>query len=168
METKNFRHPNRNRARDLAPSGTILTSPDIDDVASEQYQICSGNMKHEFNLSGVSEYFYDNSMFEDVDGSRVNSDCENKLVTGSSPTSSQSSYSGRLSAADSSSKNKPVVDLGASDSQEGRRRHVELPPSVGKEEKKLELHKLLLQTQKNFCKRAPGFPQVNYFPFDYH
>lgn len=166
MELRNFRQY-YNKTPNLTPSSTVLNSPsEIEDVKMiEQYQSLSGD-DYRRNLD---PHLYSTHEFlsSDDDASfKVNSCYENRLVTGCSPTSSQSSNSGNYSGVDSS-RNKVLGSLQITNLHESPRRpgnsqgnsQTSFVESSARE-KNVEIHK---QSPGVFPKRAPGFPKVVFF-----
>lgn len=176
------------------PSSTVLNSPIFDDIKFiDQYQkvtsdsaelagngLCVLNSQNE----GASNFYTskDNVLFDDIDetrGSWMNSQYGNRLVTGFSPTSSQSSHSGNVSATGSdgsNSKNRIIGDIQIADLQQSPRRLGSTTHSNGqqspidptifiekldKNQQSSNAQRIQLHSPVNFPKRAPGFPKVN-------
>lgn len=171
------------------PSSTVLNSPIFDDTKFiDQYQKVT-NDSNELAGNGLcvlgsqnegASNFYtnkDNVLFDDIDetrGSWMNSQYEHRLVTGFSPTSSQSSHSATGSDG-SNSKNRIIGDIQIADLQQSPRRLGSTTHSNGQQSpidptifiEKLDKNqqhpnaqRIQLHSPVNFPKRAPGFPKV--------
>jgi hypothetical protein len=185
-----YRNPTPNSH---TPSSTVLNSPIFDDIKFiDQYQKVTsdsaelaGNGLSVLNSQneGASNFYAskDSVVFDDIDetrGSWMNSQYGNRLVTGFSPTSSQSSHSGNVSATGSdgsNSKNRIIGDIQIADLQQSPRRlgstthsngqQSPIDPSIFIEKiDKIQQHqnaqRIQLHSPVNFPKRAPGFPKV--------
>lgn len=186
------------------PSSTVLNSPIFDDIKFiDQYQKVTsdsaelaGNGLCVLNSSsqneGASNFYMnkDSVVFDDIDDSRhhvsgawMNSHYNNRLVTGFSPTSSQSSHSGNISAAGSdgsNSKNRIIGDIQIADLQQSPRRlgstthsngqQSPIDPSafmdkLDKNQQYQNSQRIQLHSPVNFPKRAPGFPKVKFLHY---
>lgn len=178
------------------PSSTVLNSPIFDDIKFiDQYQkvtsdsaelagngLCVLNSQNE----GASNFYTgkDGVVFDDIDdtrGSWMNSQYGNRLVTGFSPTSSQSSHSGNVSGSDgSNSKNRIIGDIQIADLQQSPRRLGSTTHSNGQQspidasifmdkiDKSQHVNaqqRIQLHSPVNFPKRAPGFPKVIFIKY---
>lgn len=175
------------------PSSTVLNSPIFDDISTkfiDQYQkvtssaelagngLCVLNSQNE----GASNFYTnkDSVVYDDIEDTRsswMNSQYGNRLVTGFSPTSSQSSHSGNISAtgSDGSNKNRIIGDIQIADLQQSPRRLGSTTHSNGQDSPidssifidKIDKNqhpntqRIQLHSPVNFTKRAPGFPRVN-------
>lgn len=184
-----YRNPTPNSH---TPSSTVLNSPIFENDIKfiDQYQkvtsdsaelagngLCVLNSQNE----GASNFYTntDGMVFDDIDetrGSWMNSQYGNRLVTGFSPTSSQSSHSGNISATGSdgsNSKNRIIGDIQIADLQQSPRRLGSTTHSNGQQSpidplifiEKIEKNhsnaqRIQLHSPVNFPKRAPGFPKV--------
>ena len=165
LDFRNF-HQYHNRTPNLTPSSTVLNSPsEIEDVKIiEQYQNLSGDdFRRNLDPNFYSTHDY---LSSDDDASfRVNPCYENRLVTGFSPTSSQSSNSGNFSTAENTSRNKVLGSLQITNLHESPRRPGSQSNSQASfvessaREKNGEIQK---QSPNVFPKRAPGFPKVSF------
>lgn len=175
----------------ITPS--ILNSPILDDII-DQYQKVTGDSNNsdtnglrvvlDSQTEGASNFYSSSDkdivVFDDIDDSRgswVNSQYGSRLVTGFSPTSSQSSHSGGNASGGSdcvSSKNRIIGDIYISDLQGSPRRfgstlsngqQSPLIDSLGMDkcEKSSQQRSGVLCSPINFPKRAPGFPKVSCF-----
>lgn len=177
------------------PSSTVLNSPIFDDIKFiDQYQKVTtdsaelaGNGLCVLNSSqneGASNFYLnkDSTVYDDIDdarGSWMNSHYgTNRLVTGFSPTSSQSSHSGNVSATGSdgsNSKNRIIGDILISDLQQSPRRlgstthsngqsPIDPTAFIDKIDKSYQnSQRIQLHSPINYpSKRAPGFPKVNF------
>lgn len=144
MELRNFRQ-HYNKTPSLTPSSTVLNSPsEIEDVKMiEQYQNMSGEFRRNLdpNLYSTNDFFT-----SDDDASfKVNPCYENRLVTGCSPTSSQSSNSGA---------EKVLGSLQITNLHESPRRPGNSQGNSHESSTKIN------KSPNFFPKRAPGFPKV--------
>lgn len=164
MELRNFRQY-YNRTPNLTPSSTVLNSPsEIEDVKMiEQYQMSGDDYRRNLdpNLYSTNEF-----LSSDDDASfKVNPCFENKLVTGCSPTSSQSSNSGNFSGADSASRNKVLGSLQITNLHESPRRpgnsHGNGQTTFVESSAREKNNEIYKQSPNVFPKRAPGFPKVS-------
>jgi hypothetical protein len=160
MEFRNFRQY-YNRTPNLTPSSTVLNSPsEIEDVKIiEQYQ----NMSGEDFRRNLDPNLYSTNDFlsSDDDASfKVNPCYENRLVTGSSPTSSQSSNS-----ADNASRHKGLGSLQITNLHESPRRpgnsQSNSQASFVESSAREKGNEMQKQSPSVFPKRAPGFPKVS-------
>lgn len=172
------------------PSSTVLNSPIFDDIKFiDQYQKVTsdsaelaGNGLCVLNSSqneGASNFYLnkDNVVFDEVEDTRstwMNSHYGNRLVTGFSPTSSQSSHSAAGSDG-SNSKNRIIGDIQIADLQQSPRRlgtthsngqqsPIDPTAFMEKVDKNHHFHnsqRLQLHSPVTFPKRAPGFPKVS-------
>lgn len=180
------------------PSSTVLNSPIFDDIKFiDQYQKVTsdsaelaGNGLCVLNSNqneGASNYYMNkdgssSSMgFDDIEESRgggswMNSHYGNRLVTGFSPTSSQSSHSAAGSDG-SNSKNRIIGDIQIADLQQSPRRLGSTTHSNGQQspidplafldkidsknqQQYQNSQRIQLHSPVNYPKRAPGFPKV--------
>jgi hypothetical protein len=167
MELRNFRQY-YNRTPNLTPSSTVLNSPsEIEDVKMiEQYQNMSGDVNDYRRNLDPNFYTTHEFLSSDDDASfKVNPCYENRLVTGCSPTSSQSSNSGHFSGADSASRNKVLGSLQITNLHESPRRpgnsQCNSQTSFVESSTREKNHEVYKQSPSFFPKRAPGFPKVS-------
>jgi hypothetical protein len=180
-EMRNYRQYYRNHTPNLTPSSTVLNSPIMDDdfrIIDQYQKVTNDNKEISDNnglcvldsTEGASNFYSDKDIvvFDDIDDSRNmwnNSRYENRLVTGFSPTSSQSSQSGNASAGTdvSSGKNRIIGELQIADLQGSPRRFGSNHLTEQQSPELLNIDKsprLALHSPVNFPKRAPGFPKV--------
>lgn len=153
-EMRNLRQYYHNRTP--TPSSTVLNSPDLDnDRMNDHYHRFADGMRNMGSDDGTEgcDYRY-----------------ENRLVSGRSPTSSQSSNS-EIFSTDLQCKRKIIGSMQIANLHESPRRlgaSHSIEPSIHdvRKERNQEALRVAMRSPNNFPRRAPGFPKVSKILYD--